>query len=257
MPEFEAPVTNQFCWVELRSKDLAGSRAFYGSLFGWTFQELPLPGGSYTVIKTGDKQVGGLMPHPPSRTGAPAGWFSYVAVEDVPLSTGAAVRLGGTIVQEPTGLGPGIFSAVADPTGGVILLWRTPQPIGTFLYGEPGSLSWNELASTNADLAQRFYTQLFGWKAEPTPMPGMMYTVFKSGDTPVAGLFPQPPHMTGAHSAWVAYFAVTDADITFAAATRLGAKVLMPLSDIPEVGRFGWLQDPQGATFAVIKNARG
>ena len=133
------------------------------------------------------------------------------------------------------------------------MLWHTTQSMGTSLYGEPGALTWNELLSSNVDIAQRFYTQLFGWKAEAQTMPGVVYTVFKQGDALVGGLMAQPPDMKGAPSMWASYFSVTDADATFAKASKLGAKTVVPPTDIPGVGRFAWLQDPQGAVFAILK----
>jgi predicted enzyme related to lactoylglutathione lyase len=252
MSTFPLPETGLFCWVELHTPDPGAAQKFYGALLGWTFQEAALPEGPYVIAKVGDKQVAGMLP-----LGAPAGtpphWGVYVAVDDVKASTEAAARLGAHVVMGATTMGPGTFSVLQDPAGGTFMLWHTTAPMGPFLYGEPGALTWNELLSTNVDLAQRFYTQLFGWKADPQPMAGITYTVFQQGEVPVGGLIPQ--QMKGAPSVWASYFAVADADATFATATKLGATVLMPLTDLPGVGRFGWLQDPQGAVFGVIKNA--
>jgi len=86
-------------------------------------------------------------------------------------------------------------------------------------------------------------------------MPKGTYVVLKKGDTPVGGLMPQPQGMD-MPSFWAVYFAVADADATFATARELGASVMLPLADFPKVGRLGWLRDPQGAVFAVIKGAR-
>ena len=52
---------------------------------------------------------------------------------------------------------------------------------------------------------------------------------------------------------WVVYFAVDDCDASAEKATSLGAKVLSPPTDIPEIGRFAVIQDAQGAAFAIIK----
>jgi len=38
--------------------------------------------------------------------------------------------------------------------------------------------------------------------------------------------------------------------------TELGGKVQVPPTDIPNVGRFSLVQDPQGAVFALFKSAR-
>jgi predicted enzyme related to lactoylglutathione lyase len=46
---------------------------------------------------------------------------------------------------------------------------------------------------------------------------------------------------------------VNDPDATVAKAKELGASVLVEPMDIPGVGRFAVLQDPQGAAFGVIR----
>ena len=62
--------------------------------------------------------------------------------------------------------------------------------------------------------------------------------------TPEMG--PIPPH-------WLVYFAVDDCDAKVQKATELGAGVMKPADDIPGIGRFAILIDPQGAAFAIIK----
>ena len=151
-------------------------------------------------------------------------------------------------------MGPGTMSIIEDPTGGTLALWSTKESMGTFLWGETNSLCWNELVTSDANAAVKFYTGLFGWKTEAMPMGDVPYTVLKNGDLPIAGLMPQPKDMRGAPTSWMAYFAVNDCDATMKKVERLGGKVCMPPHDIPNVGRFAILADPEGATFAVIKN---
>lgn len=257
MPEFKEPVVGRFGWVELQTTDPAAAEKFYAELFDWKLQSMPAPGPKYTIATLGGRHVAGLMelPEQAAKMGTPPNWGSYVNVKDVKAAAEAATTLGGKVLVPPTAMGPGSFAVIQDPTGGVVMLWFSPQPMGTFLYGEPGSLTWNELLTTNVDVAQRFYSRLFGWTAESMPMDNMVYTVFKQGDVMVGGMMPQPPDMKGVPSVWTAYFAVEDADATWAKALKGGAKPLMPLTEVPNVGRFGWLQDRQGAVFAIIKNA--
>jgi uncharacterized protein len=141
----------------------------------------------------------------------------------------------------------------ADPTGAVFATWQSVQSMGTWLMGEPGSLGWNELISTNEDKAVSFYKGLFGWNADPTEVPGMTYTIFKQGETMIAGSMAQPKQMAGAPSLWGVYFSVADADKAAEKVAALGGKVLNPPMDIPNIGRFAVVADPQGATFSVIK----
>jgi len=59
-----------------------------------------------------------------------------------------------------------------------------------------------------------------------------------------------PPH-------WIVYVATPDVDATVAEAERLGGKVVKGATDIPNMGRFAVLTDPQGATFAVYTPPAG
>ena len=53
-------------------------------------------------------------------------------------------------------------------------------------------------------------------------------------------------------SHWMIYFSVADCDAAAAKATELGGSVKVPPTDIPPVGRFSVIQDPQGAVFSII-----
>jgi len=119
-----------------------------------------------------------------------------------------------------------------------------------------GQFSWNELITTNTAAAQSFYTQLFGWKAEPfnpggAASSGPPYMVFKTAANPmgVAGMMASPA--PGMPAQWQAYVVVKSVDATLAQATRLGGKVLVPAMDIPQVGRIAMIQDPQGAAIGL------
>ena len=66
-------------------------------------------------------------------------------------------------------------------------------------------------------------------------------------------MFQLTPEMAGVPPHWLVYFSVDDCDATAKKATELGASTIKPADDIPGVGRFAILQDPQGAAFAIIK----
>ncbi|HEY5973768.1 MAG TPA: VOC family protein [Geobacteraceae bacterium] len=115
-----------------------------------------------------------------------------------------------------------------------------------------GVFSWSELLTTDPEGAKKFYTTLLGWTTELAPVEGMTYTLVKVGDEQIAGIMglqceasEMPPH-------WGVYITVDDVDATGRRAEELGGAVLMPPTDIPNVGRFALLRDPQGVTFSVI-----
>jgi predicted enzyme related to lactoylglutathione lyase len=115
-----------------------------------------------------------------------------------------------------------------------------------------GRFVWHELMTTDPQAAGAFYSKVLPWKTQPSGMPD--YTLWVAGKTQAGGLMAQPEsaRQAGAPPSWLVYIGTPDVDATAAAAQRLGGKVLKPPADIPAVGRFAVLSDPQGATFAVF-----
>lgn len=118
----------------------------------------------------------------------------------------------------------------------------------------PGSFSWIELATTHQDAARTFYTSLFGWTYEDSPMgPDDVYTMFQLNDRYVGAAYTLreqekamgiPPH-------WNLYMTVASADETAAKATELGGKLYAPPFDVMTFGRMAVIADPTGATFCI------
>lgn len=117
---------------------------------------------------------------------------------------------------------------------------------------EQGSFSWAELATPDVEGAKKFYTTLLGWTTEPAPVEGMSYTLVKVGENRVAGIMSNQCQGGEIKPQWGVYITVDDVDATARKAAELGGKVLMPPTDIPNVGRFAALMDPQGVMFSVI-----
>lgn len=120
------------------------------------------------------------------------------------------------------------------------------------LFKTHGAFSWFELMTTDIEAAKIFYTKLFGWTTEDMPMEGGTYTVVKVKDKGRGGIMNMPPDAQGMPPMWGVYVTVNDVDATAKKAQELGGKVIMPPKDIPDVGRFCVIQDPQGATIAAI-----
>ena len=115
-----------------------------------------------------------------------------------------------------------------------------------------GAFGWAELMTTDPKAATAFYSELFGWKTEESPMAGIPYTVIHVDGRPVGGIMPMPPDCGAMTPAWGVYVTVDDVDAVAAQVESLGGKLLRPPEDIPEVGRFCVLQDPQGAVICAI-----
>ena len=115
-----------------------------------------------------------------------------------------------------------------------------------------GALSWCELMTTDVEAAKKFYSELLGWTLEDMSMEDMTYTVVKAGEEAVGGIMAVPPQAQGTPPHWGVYITVNDVDAVAKKAEELGAKTVVPLTDIPDVGRMYCFQDPQGAVISVI-----
>lgn len=118
-------MANPFVHVELSTTDLEKARAFYGKLFDWKLEDVPMgPSDTYTMIGVGEGTGGGMMKHP--MPGAPSTWLAYVLVDDVRAATDKARALGATIAKDVTEVpGAGWFSIIVDPTGATLGLWKS------------------------------------------------------------------------------------------------------------------------------------
>ena len=116
-----------------------------------------------------------------------------------------------------------------------------------------GAFGWFELMTTDVAAAKEYYGKLFGWEYEEVPMDGGdPYTLVKVDGKPVAGMMGQPDECRGMPPCWDIYISVDNADDTVKMVTENGGKVLRPVCEIPDMGRFAVVQDPQGAVLMVM-----
>lgn len=115
---------NSFCHMELNTTDPEKAKEFYGKLFDWTMEDIPMGDfGNYTMLKPGQGPGGGMMKHP--MPGAPSTWLVYIAVDDVHAATDKAKSLGASILKDVSEVpNQGSFSILLDPTGAAFALWQ-------------------------------------------------------------------------------------------------------------------------------------
>ena len=237
-----------FCWIELGTSDPVAARTFYTGLFGWTVNENPMGEmGTYSIFQKDGKDAAAMYRN--DQPGVPPNWMSYVAVASADAIVEKAKSLGGTVVNGPFDVyDMGRMAVLSDPQGAMFSIWEPKSHAGVGVRDEANTLCWNELSARDVDAAKKFYAPLFGWRLKESPE----YTEFHLGEHAVGGMLQSeaPAHVP---SHWLPYFAVDDCDAAAARAESLGGRLLMPAMDIPNVGRFAVLFDPQGAAFAVIR----
>lgn len=247
---------HRFIWPEVSSLDADKSAGFYAAIFGWTDQ--PVMDGGYHIFQAGGKDAAGmyqLMPEQVER-GVKPRWLNYVQVESTDAAVAKAKELGGTLLNEPFDVPTvGRMAVIQDPTGAAFCVWQDLGHGGSAASGV-GAHGWTELASTDRARALAFYQSLFGWirMDENKPKDGFDYAELGLGEGgPFIGAYQIGPEMGPMPSSWLNYFEVADCDATAALAQSLGAQLYVSPTDIPDVGRFCVIADPQGAAFAAIK----
>jgi predicted enzyme related to lactoylglutathione lyase len=117
-----------------------------------------------------------------------------------------------------------------------------------------GNFVWYEHLTKDASAAISFYTDVVGWKTQPFG-DGGDYVMWVGSEGPLGGVMALTDEATkmGARPCWMGHVQVEDVDATAALTKKLGGKVYKEPADIPTVGRFAILADPQGASLSVFK----
>ncbi|PYT15669.1 MAG: VOC family protein [Acidobacteria bacterium] len=258
MPVIDRHPSGSFCWIELATTDQNAAKSFYSSLFGWTVNDVPMgPNDSYSMFQLQGRDAGAAYTLRPDQRsqGVPPHWLVYVAVENADDAANRVSQLGGKVLAPAFDVfDVGRMSVLQDPTGAVFAVWQAKKHRGTGITGENGTLCWADLNTPDPARAKQFYEGLFGWKLVTGEKDPSGYLHIMNGEEFIGGIPPahnghMPPH-------WLAYFIVSEVDATADKAKQMGAKVHLPPTTMENVGRFAVLADPQGAAFAIFKEAR-
>jgi predicted enzyme related to lactoylglutathione lyase len=250
------PTPGRFVWHDLMATDVDASLEYHRKLFGWTVEEIDIPGmGKYRKLGAGEHEIGGIVPLEGAE-GIPAHWIGYVTVDDVDAASQRAGSSGGQVCVPPTDIPEvGRFSVITDPTGAVVSPFRSihgeppepegPPPVGTFC--------WDELLTNDPEACAAFYGEVFGWTTQDFDMGELgEYVLFQRGGKGAgAGMLMMPPDAEG-RPAWLPYVSVTNVDEKVEKVVELGGTVFVPPTDIPNVGRYSVTADPTGAMLAVM-----
>lgn len=249
-----------FVWHECWTRDLARSKDFWSKVAGWSYEEMDMgPGGTYTILKAGDKSAGGLAEMKGEHWGEmPPHWAYYIDVEDLDAALTRVKALGGEAQHEVIEVPDvGRFCPIAAPDGSHVYLMTPANRASEATEPTPGQFIWVELMSRDWGQAKQFYSELLGWQAQEMPMPdGSVYTVFQTGNGNAAGGMAMPADVPAeVPSNWTGYLSVADLDQALEAVTAAGGQIMMPPMEIENVGRFAHILDTAGAVVALMKPA--
>lgn len=243
-----------FVWYELLTTDIAAARKFYGSVVGWSGQDVSTPEFAYMLFTVGHGPVSGLMdlPQQARKMGARPRWVGYVAVDDVDASAERIKQLGGTVYVPPTDSNIGRISVVADPQAATLamvkgLKFDRRQPAEL---SEPGQVGWHELLAADWRTAFAFYRDVFGWQPAALEI-GLIdsYQLFSAGGQTIGGIFTKLPRAPVPF--WLYYFNIGDIDVAAERVKSGGGRVVQGPVELPGGSWIVRCVDPQGAMFAL------
>jgi predicted enzyme related to lactoylglutathione lyase len=240
------------CWVDLTTPDVEGAKAFYGALHGWTAREVME--GAYWYFERDGAAVAGLsaLNDQQRAAGMPPAWSMYVNVPDAGEAVARAQELGGAVTFPPMEIpGAGTMAAVADPQGGVTLLWEPGAFAGAQLVNEPGAWCWDDLQTGDPEAAAPFYEGLFGWSVTDVPGAGGVYRSVAHEGRGIAGIMRAARPI--AQPYWTVYVGVDDVDAALQRSADAGGRTMVEPMAVPS-GRFAVGIDPQGAVFCVLES---
>ena len=256
----QSDVLGKFVWYDQMSNDLPGAEKFYSKVVGWDLAPNTMNSQKYTLLKTGDNMVGGLMPIPEdaAKMGVRPAWMGYIAVDDVKKYADKVKAAGGAIHRPPTEIpNVGTFAVAGDPSGAGFLLFKgeggeapKQDPM------KPGHIGWHELHGGDPEKSFAFYSGLFGWtKGEALNMGAMgTYQIFSTKGQQSGGMMKKMDQEPAAH--WL-YYIYRRCDRRGPGAGEVGGRSGDPRADAGS--RRGWIIngiDPQGAMFALVAPKR-
>jgi len=231
----------KFVWVDLVTHDVAGAKAFYGALFGWTFDGEE--DGYVTVLLDGSAIAGIVDVERPEGWARESGWLGNLSVADVDRAAAAAAEAGGVVERGPVDAPErGRMALVRDPAGAHVLLLRSAS-------GDPPDelpprrrFLWRELWTQDVGAAIDFYAAIAGYDAESVEFRDQIYRVLTVDGVPRAGVVEAP---TEVDPQWLPYVRVENPAFIAERAKALGARVVLRDDDAVI------LVDPTGAPIGV------
>lgn len=118
---------NALIWNELQTHDLAVAQAFYGAVFGWTFETGE---DGYVSVQQNGRFQAGMMAIRPEWGETPPNWGVYFMVDDLAAKVTQVQELGGNILVPSLKAGEmGEFAVVRDPQGAVFTIMAFQGPV--------------------------------------------------------------------------------------------------------------------------------
>ena len=243
----------KFVWADLVTDDVGAARKFYGSLFGWTFQEA----GDYTIAANNERPLCGMFqrPRPADQPQARPRWFGYLSVASVEKAQRTVTKAGGRVLAPPRKMPDrGEQAVFADPEGAVFGVVKSSSGDPEDFLAEPGDWMWIQLLSRDGRKAAEFYRSVGGYEIIENSTPGKLSDyVLASGGYARATVRTIRTDNQSVRPAWLPFVRVQSVTASVAKAKQLGGKAL--IEPKPELldGKVAVIADPTGAAIGILE----
>jgi len=242
-------------FAQLVTPDLAKAKAFYGSLFGWTFKDLPIGRLPFCEAFLGDQAVAAMVEKPlPVATHGQPFWLTYISARDVDAATAAAKAHGAKLLSAPRTIpGLGRRAILFDPQGAVFALLDSASGDPPDELAAPGDWVWSSLITNDPAADSDFYADLFHYDLyRPAGPQESDRLIAASGGYARASINPLPVRRPDAGPSWVDFIRVSDVAAAAQKAAELGGRILVAPHADRQGDQVAVLADPAGAVFAVL-----
>jgi predicted enzyme related to lactoylglutathione lyase len=244
-----------FPWHEVYGSKAQETADFYKEVAGFGDTDHDMGDFVYKMLTNNEEGVAGVMgtTEHPQMEGVTHMWNTFLACPDTDAYMAKAVELGGKILVPAMDIDRvGRMGMVADSNGAPFWLFTSAyQSTDIMLLANGSKFVWHEIYGPTTESIVTFYTTLMGWEAQPMDMEGQKYTVLNENGTNICGIVAtqETPGMGEVPPHWGVYIDVGNVDECLVKCEQLGATILHPATDIPDIGRFAVVKDPSGAVF--------
>lgn len=246
-------------WADLVTPDLDAAKRFYGTLFGWTFRDVPGDRNYALALFEGEPVAGLYQKALPAGQSKQPAWLTFIAVRDVDAAQREAAQHGGKVLSNAHYYPHrGRQAVLTDPDGAVFAVLAAEGGDPPDYLAAPGQWIWSSLLVADPKQETAFYKSLFGYDVYDLASEGGgeddgQHYILSSDNYARTGLNALPRDSMRRHPHWLNFVRVTDAADTTKKALELGGRVLVEPRIDRHGGHLAVLADPSGAPFGVME----
>ena len=250
-PSGSATRPGRFVWYELTTTDVSKAKTFYGTLLGWTFQDIISRDGGvfYTRVQNNGTDIGGIFPAL-NKAGSTGEWLGSVSVPDVAKAVAAVQKNGGKAIGKTMILnGRGKAALLSDNQGSFFAVLHSLNGDPIFAMPAKNAFLGMELWSNDQEASAKFYNALTGFTVQDVPKMGATAKAFMLDGKPVAGCIKNP--FPNVRSHWMPYILVDNVQDMANKVEKAGGRLLFAPNKNIRNGTTALVLDPSGAPFVL------